>query len=107
MSVLKTGDKEGKGGGHSMLFSVIVSSHTSDLKFGTPVSALLEANNPPPPHSLVGLVVKSSAFEAEDPGFQSCWRQDFSGSSHTSDSRIGAPVATLPGAWHYSQRWVR
>ena len=25
----------------------------------------------------------------------------FSGSSHTSDLKIGTPVATLPGAWHY------
>ena len=26
---------------------------------------------------------------------------DFLGSSHTSDSKIGTPVATLPGAWRY------
>ena len=25
----------------------------------------------------------------------------FSGSCHTSDFKIGTPVATLPGAWHY------
>ena len=25
----------------------------------------------------------------------------FSGSSHSSDSKIGTPVATLPGAWRY------
>ena len=29
-----------------------------------------------------------------EPGF-------FSGSSHTSDLKIGTPVATLPGAWRY------
>ena len=29
----------------------------------------------------------------------SLWQ--FSGSSHTSDFKIGTPVATLPGAWHY------
>ena len=28
-------------------------------------------------------------------------RRDFSGSSHTSDLKIGTPVATLPSAWHY------
>ena len=49
------------------------------------------------PHShsedrLVGLVVKASASRAEDPGI-------FSGSSHTSDLKIGIPVVTLPGAW--------
>ena len=50
---------------------------------------------------LVGLVVKASASGAEDPGFESRLRQDFSGSSHTSDLKMGTPVATLPGAWHY------
>ena len=48
---------------------------------------------------LVGLVVKASASRAEDPGFDSACARIFSGSSHTSDSKIGAPVATLPGAW--------
>ena len=48
---------------------------------------------------LVGLMVKASASRAEDPGFESRLRQDFSGSSHTSDFKIGTPVATLPDAW--------
>ena len=52
-------------------------------------------------YRLVGLVVKASASGAEDPGFESRLRRDFSGSSHTSDSKIGTPVATLPGAWRY------
>ena len=52
---------------------------------------------------LVGLVVKASASRAEDPGFKSCSRRDFSGSSHTSDLKIGTPVATLLSAWRY---WV-
>ena len=51
--------------------------------------------------SLVGLVVKASASKAKDPGFESRLRRDFSGSSHTSDLKIGIPVATLPGAWRY------
>ena len=34
---------------------------------------------------LAGLVVKASASGAEDPGFESRLRRDFSGSSHTSD----------------------
>ena len=50
---------------------------------------------------LVGLVVKASASVAEDPVFESRLRGDFSGSSHTSDFKIGTPVAILPGAWHY------
>ena len=50
---------------------------------------------------LAGLVVKASVSGAEDPGLESRLRRDFSGSSHTSDFKIGTPVATLPGAWHY------
>ena len=52
-------------------------------------------------HRLIGLVVKASASRAKDPRFESLWRQDFSGSSHTSDLKIGTPVATLPGTWCY------
>ena len=52
-------------------------------------------------YRLVGLVVKASASGTEDSGFKSHLRRDFSGSSHTSDLKIGTPVATLPGAWHY------
>ena len=48
-----------------------------------------------------GLVVKACASGAEDPGFDSCLRRDFSGSSHTSDLKIDTPVATQPGTWHY------
>ena len=50
---------------------------------------------------LVGLVVKTPASGAEGPGFESHSRRDFSGTSHASDSKIGTPVATLPGAWRY------
>ena len=50
---------------------------------------------------LVGLVVKASASRAEDPGFESRLRRDFSGSNHTSDLKIGTPVAVLPGVWCY------
>ena len=42
-------------------------------------------------------MVKASASGAEDPGFESRLRRDFSGSSHTSDLKIGTPVAILPG----------
>ena len=46
-------------------------------------------------------VVKVSTSRAEDPGFKSCLRQDFSGLSNTSDLKIGTSVATLPGAGCY------
>ena len=48
-----------------------------------------------------GLVVKASALGAEDPRFESRLQQDFSGSSHTNDLKIGTSAATLPGAWRY------
>ena len=46
-------------------------------------------------------MLKASASGAEDPGFKSRLRREFTRSSHTSDLKIGTPVATLPGAWHY------
>ena len=43
---------------------------------------------------LVGLVAKASASRAVDPGFESRLRRDiFSETSHTSDVKIGTPVA--------------
>ena len=54
-----------------------------------------------PVDRLTGLVVEASTSGAEDPGFESRLRRDFVGSSHTSDIKIGTPVATLPDAWHY------
>ena len=50
----------------------------------------------------IGLAVKTSAFRAANPGFDSRLHcGDFAGLSHTSDFKIGPPVATLPGTWHY------
>ena len=46
-------------------------------------------------------MVKASASRAEDPGFESRSRWDFSGPSHTSDLKNGTPVATLPDSWRY------
>ena len=45
-------------------------------------------------------MVKTSASRIEDPTFEYSLGQDFSGSSHASDLKIGTPVATLPGTWH-------
>ena len=44
---------------------------------------------------------KVSASRAEDQGSNPACDGIFSGSSHTSDLKIGTPVATLPGAWRY------
>ena len=52
-------------------------------------------------YRLAGLVVKASTSGAEDPGFESHLRRDFSGFSYTSDLKIGTSVATLPGTWRY------
>ena len=46
-------------------------------------------------------MVKVSASRAEDPGFKPLMRWDFSGSSHTSDLKIGTAVAALLGVWRY------
>ena len=52
-------------------------------------------------------MVKASASGAEDPGFESRLRGGGgvwggSGSSHTSDFKIGTPVVTLPGNFYLS-----
>ena len=84
--------------GHSPAFLV---SRAKTPVFTSVHKLLLQTQESLPPLSHVkrlhGLVVKSSASRAEDPGFES----GFSGSSHTSDFKIGTPVATLPGAWRY------
>ena len=38
-------------------------------------------------------MVKASISGAKDTGYESRWRRDFWGSSHTSDLKIGTPVA--------------
>ena len=50
---------------------------------------------------LVGLVVRRPPRERKIPGLNPACAGIFSGSSHTSDLKIGTPVATLPGAWRY------
>ena len=48
---------------------------------------------PPPPLSIPG-----AEYARVDSRLR---RGKFSGSSHTSDFKIGTPVASLPGAWSY------
>ena len=55
-------------------------------------------------YRFAGQVAKASAPRAADRGIDSRLRLDFSGSSHTSDLKIGTPVATLPDAWRYRVR---
>ena len=52
-------------------------------------------------YRLVGLVVRCPPPERKIPGSNPACTGIFSGSSHTSDLKIGAPVATLPGASRY------
>ena len=54
-----------------------------------------------PRDRLAGLVVRRPPRERKIPGSNPACTGIFSGSSHTSDSKIGTPVATLPGAWRY------
>ena len=50
---------------------------------------------------LVGLVVSRPPREWKIPGSNPACDGIFSGSSHSSDFKIGTPVATLPCAWRY------
>ena len=48
-------------------------------------------------------MVRRPPRERKVPGSNPACAGIFSGSSHTSDFKIGIPVATLPGAWRF---WV-
>ena len=50
---------------------------------------------------LVGQVVRCPLRERKIPGSNPACAGIFSGSSHTSDLKIGTPVATLPGTWRF------
>ena len=50
---------------------------------------------------LVGLVVRCLPRERKIPCSNPACAGTFSGLSHTSDLKIGTPVATLPSAWRY------
>ena len=52
-------------------------------------------------YRLVGPVARRPPRERKIPGSNPACAGNFSGSSHTSDLKIGTPVATLPGAWRY------
>ena len=52
-------------------------------------------------HRLVGLVVRRPPRGRKIPGSNPACAGIFSGSSHTCDSKIGTPGATLPGAWRH------
>ena len=72
----------------------------------TPPSSLFSAltcwgHHPGEIDRLVGLVVRRPPRERKVPGSNPACAGIFSGSSHTSDLKIGTPVATLPGAWRY------
>ena len=55
----------------------------------------------PSGYCFVGLVVRRPPREHKISGSNPTCAGIFSGSSHTSDLKIGTPVATLPGTWHY------
>ena len=48
-------------------------------------------------------MVRASTSRAKIPGSNPACARIFPGSSHTSDLKIGTPVATLLSAWRY---WV-
>ena len=50
---------------------------------------------------LDGQMVRRPPRERKVPGSNPACARIFSGSSHTSDLKIGTPVATLPGTWRY------
>ena len=51
--------------------------------------------------ALLTLWLRRPSRERKIPGSNSACGGIFPGLSHTSDLKIGTPVATLPGTWHY------
>ena len=49
----------------------------------------------------LALCLRCPPRERKIPGSNPASDRTFSGLSHTSDLKIGTPVATLPGAWSY------
>ena len=86
-------DRTGPGKHHTGKTGLDLENITQGIQGSIPVLPLSDR--------LVGQVVKAYALGAQDPGFESRLWQDFSGSIHTSDLKIGTPVATLPSAWCY------
>ena len=58
-----------------------------------------DCHSRPSRHRLVGLVVRRRLESGRSRVRIPLAQGFFSGSSHTSDLKIGTPVATLPGAW--------
>ena len=56
---------------------------------------------PSTPTASLALWLRRPPRERKVPGSNPACAGIFSGSSHTSDFKIGTPVATLPGAWCY------
>ena len=65
------------------------------------LTAVLQVKIVPYFNRLVGLVVRRPPRERKIPGSNPACARIFWGSSQTSNSNIGTPVATLPGAWCY------
>ena len=74
---------------------------TPSLSLCLSATVSLPPSLPPSLDRLVGLVVRRPPRERKIPGSNPACAGIFSGSSHTSDSKIGTPAATLPGAWRY------
>ena len=78
---------------HSRMNSTTFKQWTNHLKSATTSHVT---------HRLVGMVVEASASKTEIPKFNYLLRRgNVFGSSHTSDLKMGTPVATLPGAWRH------
>ena len=83
----------------SFLHSSRFSAFRSMIFHSRPVHSLMLSSHRF--HRLVGLVVRRPPRERKVPGSNPACGGICSGSSHTSDFKIGTPVATLPGAWRY------
>ena len=79
--------------------SLFTTWHTMCCMWKVPDVLRVNCTRLHPGDRLVGLVVRRPPRERKIQGSNPACAGMFSGSSHTSDLKIGTPVATLPGTW--------
>ena len=84
-------------------FIHLLSNETYSTQFNSRLCPSTTGSSPPLGTSNVFLsfAIPVRTVQREVPGSNPASAGIFSGSSHTSDLKIGTPVATLPGAWRY------
>ena len=86
---------------HTSQWSLGNTAHTSQWSLGNTAHTLLSCLRTTHTTASLAEWLRRPPPERKVPGSNPAFAGIFSGSSHTSDFKIGTPVAALPGAWRY------